>query len=103
MTAAKGKSEVDQLILRLHVLRNELDQALEQYTLRVGSRITEMLEHLEGRSPVGEKTEPPGKADLATMLEKIDKTRLKPKRGRGKDLKRIQDLVEDLAGMINLE
>ncbi len=103
MTAAKGKTGIDQLVLRLHALRNDLDQALEQYSLRVGARITEMLEHLEGQSPVGEKTELPGKADLAAMLEKIDKTRLKPKRGRGKDLKRIQDLVEDLAGMINLE
>jgi hypothetical protein len=57
----------------------------------------ECLRSLEGKDIIGEKQPLPSPARLRRALELCKRLKIKPKQGRAKDLRRIQNLTEQLA------
>jgi hypothetical protein len=61
------------------------------------ARVEEMLRILQQREVIGEGTIPPDGKSMRYMVEAFDELKLKPRKGRLKDLKRIQRFLDDLA------
>jgi len=84
----------------LHAVRADLETCLEQYNLRIQARMAEIVRVLERREPSDSATPLPAPAALGAMLKRIEDLKLKPAKGRGKDLKRIDDLVAMLLDLV---
>jgi hypothetical protein len=83
----------DQLVAGVLDLKKALDQTTTQFSARVSEQLGEVLRALESRKPAL-------KGVVKGMVGRIHDVRLKPEKGRLKDLVRIQDLVEDLVAML---
>ena len=84
----------------LHSVRADLDTCLEQYRLQMTARLADVIRILEGREPADAPRALPLPTVLKTMISLVEATKLKPHKGRGKDLKRIDDLVTKLLSQI---
>ncbi len=65
--------------------------------MNVKARVEEMLRTLEGKDIIGEDQPNPDTKTIEKMLVKIRDLKVKPKKGRLKDLKRIEALLEELS------
>lgn len=97
MTKIKGKvlnenhaKEFDDLIRELNLLRSLVRDVGEGYILRREGEIETLISYLKSLSPAGLK------AVVPTLLQEIRSLKLKPAKGRIKDLKGIDELIEDL-------
>jgi hypothetical protein len=79
-------------------LREVLRETLEHYTARVDGELAAVLSRLEGE---GARPLVPRSAVSRRILERMGEVRLKPEKGRAKDLVRIQKLVADLSARID--
>jgi hypothetical protein len=86
----------EELIGRLRVLRADIDVIMDRYRMNCVSRVEEMLRILEHRDIIGDSTVEPSVQDMQSMLTMLDGTKLKPKKGRLKDLKRVDALLKQL-------
>jgi hypothetical protein len=93
----KRREDLNQaLVFELRTLRASLAHVLESMELRLGGRITELLHGIEGDPGLDQKPRPlTVKAAQAAMAE-IDALRIKPKRGRIKDIRRIDRTIRAL-------
>ena len=98
--AKRGDELRQSLVIELHTLRLQAQDAVEQYTLRVNAQLAEVLRLAEGEGTAGEKPRRLPAKLAAAMLAQLRDVRLKPKKGRAKDLVRIQELVEELVGQL---
>ena len=80
----------------LAALRARVDELAEQYCLAVKGRIDEIGHQLASNEAPGNARAAAEPARLMKLGEKVRKITLKPQKGRAKDLKRIQDLVDAL-------
>ncbi|MBN2431863.1 MAG: hypothetical protein JXQ27_10320 [Acidobacteria bacterium] len=96
MTKPK-KDLLPKLVQELHAVRADLDIILDQYAIRVKSVIAECLRQLEGEEIIGDKTPAPSPEQLRKALDLCKRTKIKPKQGRSKDLRRLQNLTDRLA------
>ena len=94
------KNARDQLAARLnralHTVRADLDTCIEQYRLRVTANLADIIRILEGREAEGEASFLPPVATLKALAAHVEDIKLKPHKGRGKDLRRIADLLTTL-------
>jgi len=90
----------DKLDRALHSVRTELDTCIEQYRLQVTARLADVIRILEGREPADTPRALPSSLTLKAMITLVEATKLKPHKGRGKDLKRIDDLVTKLLNQL---
>jgi hypothetical protein len=93
---AKAKLSADMLVIEelrreLESLRSALKQVVEQYSLRVGGQLAELVAALPHNA--GDRARMSAKA-MREMLGKLRSTKLKPAKGRTKDLTRIARLVD---------
>ncbi len=86
-----------ELIQELHALRSAIDVIIDHYVMNVKARVEEMLRTLEGKDIIGEDQPNPDTKTIEKMLVKIRDLKVKPKKGRLKDLKRIEALLEELS------
>jgi hypothetical protein len=86
----------DELIGRLRVLRADIDVIIDHYRMNCISRVEEMLRILEHRDTIAEDSVEPTVDNMRKMLSQLDDLKVKPKKGRLKDLKRIDALLEQL-------
>ncbi len=86
-------------IAELEGLRRTLEEISERYQLRVSGQFAELVSILEAGLGAGDRTAPAAPT-LAKMIERIHKTELKPRKGRAKDLVRLQDLAGELTEML---
>jgi hypothetical protein len=86
-------------IAELEGLRRTLEEISERYQLRVSGQFAELVSILEAGLNADDRTAP-ASATLAVMLDRIHKTELKPRKGRAKDLVRLQDLAGELTEML---
>ena len=98
--AKRGDELRQSLVIELHTLRLQAQDAVEQYTLRVNAQLAEVLRLAEGEGAAGEKPRRLPAKLAAAMLAQLRDLKLKPKKGRAKDLVRIQELVEELVGQL---
>jgi len=89
---------IDELRGEVESLRSALKQSLEQYSLRVGRHLAELAGALAAPAK-GAKAGVPAKA-LRQMLVRMRASKLKPAKGRVKDLARIEKLVESLMALL---
>jgi hypothetical protein len=91
-----GERIREELIQRLRVLRADMDLIIDHYRINCISRIEEMLRILEHRDTIGEDSVEPESRVMRMMLSRLADLKVKPKKGRLKDLKRIDALLEQL-------
>ena len=86
-----------EVLRELALLRARVDQVTEQYSLAVKAHIDEIAHQLgaAGAPEAGHMLLEP--RILAKLGMKMKKLMQKPQKGRARDLKRIQDLVDALS------
>jgi hypothetical protein len=95
------ETEAREGVLReLALLRSRVDQVAEQYSLGVKAHIDEIMHQLIVPGPPAPGHVLPEPRSLAKLERKMKKLTEKPQKGRARDLKRIQDLVDALAAAL---
>lgn len=93
----KRRQDLNQsLVFELRTLRASLAHTLEAIELRLGGRITELLHAIEGDPGLDQKPRPLTVKAAQAALEEINDLRIKPKRGRIKDVRRIDATIRAL-------
>jgi hypothetical protein len=85
-----------ELVERMRVLRSDIDTVIDHFRINCTSRVEEMLRILENREVIGDDVPGPGDEDIRRMLKALDEVKMKPRKGRLKDLKRLILLLDDL-------
>jgi TPP-dependent pyruvate/acetoin dehydrogenase alpha subunit len=85
---AKTTEPVQQLTQDLGTVQSLLEEVVGQYRERLTTQLVALKESL--------KSDSLKESEVALMLEEIRALRLKPEKGRVKDLERLQDLVKRL-------
>jgi hypothetical protein len=83
----------EQLATETLALKEALDGAVAQFGARVSGQLAEVVMALQ-------RPEPPSKGTVREMLLKVQDVRLKPERGRIKDLVRLKALADDLVELL---
>lgn len=83
----------EQLATELLSVKKELDRAVAKFGARVSGELADVLRALQG-------PEPPSKRALKEMIAKVQDVKLRPERGRIKDLLRLQALAADLVELL---
>jgi hypothetical protein len=69
---------------------------MDRYAVAANARIVQLLDGLRGKGANGEKPATISKSKAKAMLGELRDLKVKPEKGRGKDLYRIERLLEDL-------
>ncbi|HQT93971.1 MAG: hypothetical protein B7Z68_01485 [Acidobacteria bacterium 21-70-11] len=83
----------EQLATEMLSVKEALDGVVAQFGVRVSGQLAEVLRALQG-------PEPPSKRTLKDMIVKVQDVKLRPERGRIKDLLRLQALADDLVELL---
>lgn len=95
--ASNRRTEVNQeVVAELRALRAALDEMVDRYRLRVGGRLADLILLLEGDASIGAAARPLATRDAQAMLEVLRDPSIKPAKGRGKDFRRLEVLIEEL-------
>ena len=81
-------------VRELAILRVRVDEVAEQYCLGLKAHIDEILHLLAGAGAPNAGRILPEPRVVAKMIQRMKKLEMKPLKGRVKDLKRVQDLVD---------
>ena len=76
----------------LHSLRDDAETAIQHYALRTQAALADMIARLDAP----QEPAPLPARDMKALLACIQNLAIKPKKGRAKDLKRIEALIEQL-------
>jgi hypothetical protein len=95
--AKRGRSgSADPLVAELRALRATLDEVVEQFHVRVSGQLADVQRAVAASGPAANRAaRPPAKA-RAHMLRLVRALKVKPHKGRTKDLGRLADLIEEL-------
>jgi len=88
-----------QLMMEIEGLHPLLQELVQQYELRIAAQLAEILRTLNGDES-GNLPRFPAAKTSAAMLRVLRATDLKPRKGRAKDLVRLQELVAELTEML---
>ncbi len=88
-----------QLMTEIGELQPLLQELVQQYELRITAQLAEILRTLNG-DEAGRLPRFPAAKTSAAMLRALRATDLKPRKGRAKDLVRLQELVAELTEML---
>lgn len=91
-----GEKYRDELIGRLRALRADIDSIIDHYRINCISRVEEMLRILEHRDTFDEDSVEPSVENMRKMISLLGDLKVKPKKGRTKDIKRIDALLDQL-------
>ena len=92
---AKQRDERLDLIEALTGLQKTHQEIVDKHTVSIKGRLHELIDGLRGKAPAEVKATLP-RLKAKEMLEEIKEVRLKPEKGRGKDLYRIEKLLVEL-------
>ena len=87
-----------QLMAEIEELRPLLQELVQQYELRITAQLAEILRALNGED--GRLPRFPAAKASSAMLRALRATDLKPRKGRAKDLVRLQELVAELTELL---
>jgi hypothetical protein len=90
----RRKQMAREVVLEIEALRVSLRHAVEQYEVRLAGQMLALMRALDE-----DEGTPPSRVSGA-MLRSIRGTELKPRKGRAKDLVRLQDLVAHLTELL---
>ncbi len=86
------------VVHELLALRASVEQTVENVKLKLAAQIAELVRVLE--TEPGANTVRPSAKVAKVMTRRISETRLKPKKGRVKDLARVHELLDDLRELL---
>jgi hypothetical protein len=93
VSGRRRATPAEQLATEMLSVKEALDGAVTQFGVRISGQLAQVLRALQG-------SEPPSKRTLKEMILKVQDLRLKPERGRIKDLLRLQVLADDLVELL---
>lgn len=86
-----------EIVLELQAMRGGLEELVQAYTARVDGQIATAARQLE-QGVMGEsERELPSTKSLNKLLRELRDTKLKPRKGRAKDLKRMENVADALS------
>jgi hypothetical protein len=94
---------VQELNQELSSLRSSFDSIVEKYSLNVKAQLDELLEKLSEKNVENEEQPLPKKKALDKVLAKVQKLKLKPEKGRIKDIMKIQAVLKDLVSIFSVK
>lgn len=89
------------LAAELSGLREIIDELLEQCGLKIQARVVALESQAAGRSPSGDSVPAFTGSQLERALERLQDLKVKPAKGRLKDLIRVGELVVDLRKILH--
>ena len=95
-TAIKQKAAAE-LASEIKKLRTTLKEIVKQVSLRIDSRIADTLRILEKKQAPGEPCNLPGAKTTTRMAKKLRALKIKPCKGKLKDIAHIERMVEKIA------
>jgi hypothetical protein len=96
MPEERSKSDVRrELVQHLKILHSDFEGIIRKYSLNVQAQMEEMIRMVEEES-LEENQKVFKQKDIDNIVTNIRKMKTKPNRGRLKDIKRIQALLDDI-------
>jgi len=89
-----------ELSARLDVVRAELREAVEVFRLRLEGQIAQVQDALAVPDPGSGELGSSHAEAIASMLDQVRRLRVKPEKGRRRDLKRLEVLIEALRDQV---
>jgi hypothetical protein len=88
------------LALELQALRIAADDCVEHYLRRIRARLSEVVDRLEAEGGSGARLS--GRLDkrVGSALDRLHALKLKPEKGRAKDLARIVEFLDELERLV---
>ena len=80
----------------LRALRATLDEAVQQFHVRMAAHIADVERAVVGSGPAGARPARPSAKVRAAMLSEVHALNVKPRKGRIKDLVRLAELIKKL-------
>ena len=96
---SKRTELANEVALELESLRHALDEMTEHYRLRIAAQIGELMQTVKGNETSGEKSKLPPARTLQPMLHQLRSANLKPRKGRPKDFRRVEKLLDELVAL----
>jgi hypothetical protein len=94
MGAAKEKDDLmGDMRRELKALLSGFEQIVERYTINTKAQIDEVIRALDGKNT---DARVPGKKDITRMVSLLQKLKIKPEKGRFKDLRKIKETMDDI-------
>ncbi|MGE5235841.1 MAG: hypothetical protein ACM3O7_05815 [Acidobacteriota bacterium] len=84
------------LALELQVLRRAVEESVEHLLDRLRGRLGSLVNGLENGATDDRRTARPREKRIAAALARVRALKLKPRKGRVKDLARVGDLLDKL-------
>lgn len=98
-SGGRRKALNEKLAAELRRMQDDLHTMTERFDIRVGAALNELLARLDGDDSIDQKSRPATIRTAQAMLDAIDSTKIRAKKGRAKDLARLEDLVKRLREM----
>ena len=95
----KRDEVAEELLRELKELRTNLDELTEHFKLRIAGELAEITQAIEGKAIQAKPKRLPVKV-TAAMLKAVQEQAVKPRKGRAKDLAKLQNLVRTLAALL---
>ena len=96
MAEKRGKNDGRKdLAQHLRTLRSDFEEIIGKYALNVQAQIEETIRNVEQEN-ADENRKVLKSKDIEKMVTGIRKMKIKPNKGRLKDIKRIQTLLDDI-------
>ena len=86
----------DPLAVELRALRATLDEVVKQFHLRVGGQLAAVERAVAGTGVAAVRAARPRAKERAAMLREVRALKVKPRKGRAKDVVRLANLIEEL-------
>jgi hypothetical protein len=93
---AAKKAIASEIVTELNSLRGEAEEVIGRFQLRLASRINDLIRLYEEKEIAGEKRHLPSAKVELQVLKQLRAIRVKPQKGRIKDLVRLHQLFEEL-------
>lgn len=92
----KKEKIADEIVKELHGLRSVTQEVIDQLEIRLGADIADLIRIFGNEEVAGEKHPLPPAQVETLLLASLRELKVKPKKGRIKDLCRISELLAEL-------
>jgi hypothetical protein len=86
----------DPLAVELRALRATLDEVVRQFHVRIGGQLAAVQRAIAGSGVAAARAVRPRAKVRAAMLREVRALKVKPRKGRTKDVVRLANLIEEL-------
>lgn len=94
---ARRRALNDQLLAELRRMQDDLHTLTEHFEVRVGGALNELITRLDGDPSIDQPARPATLRQAQAMLDAIQATTIRTKKGRAKQLARLEELVRQLS------